>query len=153
MATRHLDSKYREQENERNAEAMATRRLDPVHRTQDQVGNTAQKRLAREQPGVLEKEALQRRERYDMGTKFDISSGIYFYHQRHHGCAYIHLSRSTRSTKKKCCMDGLLSSGSLKFDEELMMRHVLDEFPVFMRKAMYSLEFSQECTTCIKIYC
>ncbi len=38
-------------------------------------------------------------------------------------------------------------SGSLKFDEELMMRHVLDEFPIFTRKAIYSPEFSQECTT------
>jgi hypothetical protein len=28
-----------------------------------------------------------------------------------------------------------------------MMRHVLDEFPIFMRKATYSPEFSQECTT------
>jgi hypothetical protein len=35
MATRHLDSEYKEQENERNAKAMATRRLDSEYREQE----------------------------------------------------------------------------------------------------------------------
>jgi hypothetical protein len=60
---------------------MATRSLDPVYRIQELVGNTAQRILTREQPGVLENEALQKRDIYDMATKFDISIGTYLYHQ------------------------------------------------------------------------
>ncbi len=44
------------------------RHLDHVYRIQDQVGNTAQRRLTREQPGVLENKALGRRDIYDMAT-------------------------------------------------------------------------------------
>jgi hypothetical protein len=49
--------------------------------------------------------------------------------------------------KNKCCADGLLSSSSFKFDEELMMRYELDKFLAAMRKAIHSPDFFQECTT------
>ncbi len=91
MATRCLDPAYRtheqvanmeqrenvwtnperrKQENERNAEAMAIRHLDPVHRIKEKVADTAQRRLAREQLGVLVNKALERRDINDMATKF-----------------------------------------------------------------------------------
>ncbi len=53
-----------------------------------------------------------------------------------HGCGYIHLSNSTPGTRKKCCINGHLSSASDNFDEELMMGYVLDELPVFVRKVI-----------------
>jgi hypothetical protein len=55
-----------------------------------------------------------------------------------HGCGYIHLSTSTPGTRKKCCVNGRLSSASDNFDEELMMGYVLDKLPPFMRKAISS---------------
>ena len=48
-----------------------------------------------------------------------------------HGCGYIHLSNSTPGTRKKCCVNGCLSSASDNFEKELMMGYVLDELPGF----------------------
>jgi hypothetical protein len=73
MARRRLDSEYKVQENERNAEAMATSHLDHVYRIQEQVGNTTKRRLTREQPGVLENKALQRRDKYQVAHTYIIS--------------------------------------------------------------------------------
>jgi hypothetical protein len=50
-----------------------------------------------------------------------------------HSCGYIHLSNSTPGTRKKCCINGHLSSASDNFDEELMMGYVLDDLPSFVR--------------------
>jgi hypothetical protein len=54
------------------------------------------------------------------------------------GCGYIHLSSSTSGSRKKCCANGRLSSASDNFDEELMMDHELDEFPIFLRQIITS---------------
>jgi hypothetical protein len=78
-----------------------------------------------------------------MATKFDTSSHTDLYNQPcglwneecRHGCGYIHLSSSTSSTKKKCCVNGALFSVSHNFDEELKMRFGMDEMPLFMRMA------------------
>ncbi len=87
------------------------------NRAQEQVTNTAQRRLARKRPGVLENEALWWQEiMYQMVTKFYVSSGTYIHHQPckvrnvecQHGCGYTHLSSSTRSTRKKCCVDRIV---------------------------------------------
>jgi len=65
-----------------------------------------------------------------------------------HGCGYIHLSTSTPGTRKKCCLNGRLSSASDNFDEELMMGYVLDKLPPFVRKAISpSNQFSQRSST------
>ena len=65
-----------------------------------------------------------------------------------HGCGYIHLSTSTPGTRKKCCVNGRLSSASDNFDEELMMGYVLDKLPPFVRKAISSSnQFSQRSST------
>jgi hypothetical protein len=65
-----------------------------------------------------------------------------------HGCGYIHLSNSTPGTRKKCCVNGLLSSASDNFDEGLMMGYVLDELPVFVRQVISnSNKFSQKSST------
>jgi hypothetical protein len=64
----------------------------------------------------------------------------------HHGCEYIHLSSSTRSTKKKCCTNGALFSVSQNLDEELKMRFGMDEMPLFMRLATMRCKFCPDCT-------
>jgi hypothetical protein len=65
-----------------------------------------------------------------------------------HGCGYIHLSTSTPGTRKKCCVNGRLSSASDNFDEELMIGYVLDKLPPFVRKAIsLSNQFSQRSST------
>jgi hypothetical protein len=65
-----------------------------------------------------------------------------------HGCGYIHLSTSTPGTRKKCCVDGRLSSASDNFDEELMMEYVLDKLPPFVRNAISSSnQFSHRSST------
>ena len=65
-----------------------------------------------------------------------------------HGCGYIHLSNSTHGTRKKCCINGRLSSASDNFDVELMMGYVLDELPVFVRKVISNInKFSQKSST------
>jgi hypothetical protein len=48
-----------------------------------------------------------------------------------HGCGYIHLLNSTPGTRKKCCVNGQLSSASDNFEEGLMMGYVLDELPLY----------------------
>ncbi len=51
MATRRTTNQaYRMQENEKNAQAMATRRTDLSYRIPEQIADTNQRRLAREQP-------------------------------------------------------------------------------------------------------
>jgi len=65
-----------------------------------------------------------------------------------HGCGYIHLSNSTPGTRKKCCVNGRLSSASDNFEEELMMGYVLDDLPAFVRKVISSsTTFSQKSST------
>jgi hypothetical protein len=122
---------------------MATRRTDPANRILEQITDTNQRRLAREQPFF-----------YEMATKFDTSSCTYLYNQPcglwneecHHGSGYIHLSSSTSSTKKKCCANGALSSVSHNFDKELKMRFGMDEMPLFMKLATTRHKFCQDCT-------
>jgi hypothetical protein len=53
------------QENEKNAQAMATSCTNPAYRRQEQITDTNRRRLAREQPFF-----------YDMATKFDFKSHI-----------------------------------------------------------------------------
>jgi hypothetical protein len=55
-----------------------------------------------------------------------------------HSCGCIHLSNSTPGTRKKCCINGHISSASDNFDEELMMGYVLDELPSFVRIVILS---------------
>jgi len=65
-----------------------------------------------------------------------------------HGCGYNHLSTSTPGTRKKCCVNGHLSSARDNFDEELMMGYVLDKLPPFVRKTISSSnQFSQRSST------
>ncbi len=66
-----------------------------------------------------------------------------------HGCRYIHLSSSTPGTRKKCCVNGGLSSVSDNFDEDLMMDNVMYELPSFVRKIISSnsAKFSQKSST------
>ncbi len=145
MATRRTAPSYRMQENERNAQAMATSHTNPPFRRQEQIADTNQRRLAREQPFF-----------YYMATKFDTSSHTYLYNQPCglwkeeccHGCGYIHLLSSSSSTKKKCCANGALSSVScnLNFDKGLMIRFALDEMPLFMRMVTTTHKFCQDCT-------
>ena len=62
-----------------------------------------------------------------------------------HSCGYIHLSNSTPGTRKKCCINGRLSSASDNFEEDLMMGYVLDELPSFVRKVIsFGTTFSQK---------
>ncbi len=75
-------------------------------------------------------------------SAFKRENGKYLFHQPCglwnepcvHGCGYIHLSNLTPGTRKKCCVNGRLSSASDNFEEELMMGYVLDELPAFVRK-------------------
>jgi len=77
----------------------------------------------------------------------ECENGDYLFHQPCglwnepgvHGCGYIHLSNSTPGTRKKCCVNGRLSSASNNFEEELMMGYVLDELPAFVRKVISSI--------------
>jgi hypothetical protein len=48
MATRCTDPSYRMQENERNAQAMATSHTNPAHRRQEQISDTNHRRLTRQ---------------------------------------------------------------------------------------------------------
>jgi hypothetical protein len=92
---------------------------------------------------------------YQMTTKFDASSGTYLYHQPcgvwnvecRHGCGYTHLSSSTRSTRKTCCMDGLLSYHSPNVNKDATVKLDMEQLPVFMRLAIHSPNFHEECTT------
>ncbi len=126
------------------------------NKAHEQVANTARRRLTREQPGVLENEALWQQEiTYQMAKKFDVSNCTYLYHHScrvwnvecQHGCGYTHLSSSTRSTRKKCCVDCLLSSRSPNFNKDATVKLDMDQFSVFMRLAIHSPTFHEECTT------
>jgi hypothetical protein len=119
-----------------------TRHTNPAYNRQEQFLNTAQRRLAIEQQPFC----------YDMATKFNSSSVTSLYNQPcglwneecHHGCGNNHLSSSASSTRKKCGANGVLSSVSPNFDEELMMRFVLDEMPLFMRIVTSSCKLCQK---------
>ncbi len=146
----------RTQEQVANAERTQIARMNPENRAQEQVANTARRRLTKERPSVLENQALGRREiGYQMATKFDVLSGTYLYHQPceiwnvecQHGCGYPHLSSSTRSTWKKFCMDGLLSSCSCNFNKDVMVKLDMKQLPVFMRLSIHYPNFHEECTT------
>ena len=154
---------------EYETEQRAAARAEPGVREHE----TEQRAAAREVPGVQEHEtelraearqdpALRAREprqravawgkkTYEMACK--CVNGDYLFHQPCclwnepcvQGCGYIHLSNSTPGTRKKCCVNGRLSSASDNFDEDLMMGYVLDELPVFVRKVIStSNKFSQK---------
>ncbi len=158
-AWRHIactNLENRAQEQVANTAERKNSHMNLENRAQGKVANTAQRRLAREWPGVLENEALWQWEiTCQMVMKFDVSSGTFLYHQRcrvwnvecWHGCGYICLSSSTRSTRKKCCMDGLLSSHSPIFNKDAMVKCDMEQFSVFMRLAIHSPNFHEECTT------
>ncbi len=88
--------------------------------------------------------AAQGKKTHEMAYK--CVNGEYIFHQpcglwnepSVHGCGYIHLSSSTPGSRKKCCLNGRLSSASDNFDEELMMNYVLDELPSFVRTVISS---------------
>jgi len=52
-------------------------------------------------------------------------------------CGYIHLSNSTPGSRKKCCINGRLSSASANFEEDLMMEYVLGELSFFVKKSFH----------------
>ena len=158
MATRRTDEVYRAQENERSAQAMATRCTVPKYRVREQSADTNRRRLARHDPDYRthERTAQNNRRRlyhHEMATTYDASDGTYRFGQPcgvwnqecRHGCGYIHLSSSTSSTKKKCCANGVLSSVSENFNEELMMKVGLDELPFFLKRVLSDGSFRQDC--------
>jgi len=126
---------------------------------QEQPANTRQRAVARLDPEVRAREsrlwAVARGKMiHQMACTF--VNGEYLFHQPCglwkepcvHGCGYIHLSTSTPGTRKKCCINGRLSSASDNFDKELMMGYVLDKLPPFVRKAISSSnQFSQRSST------
>jgi hypothetical protein len=145
---------------EHETEQQAAARDEPGVREQEQSANTVSRAIARAEPGVREHETEQRaaarldpalraresrqravargKKTYAMACQF--KNGEYLFHQPCglwnepcvHGCGYIHLSNSTPGTRKKCCVNGLLSSVSDNFEEGLMMGYVLDELPAFV---------------------
>jgi len=137
--------------------------LDPEvreqRREQEQPVDTVRRAVARLDPEVRAREsrlwAVARGKMiHQMACTF--VNGEYLFHQPCglwnepcvHGCGYIHLSTSTPGTRKKCCVNGRLSSASDNFDEELMMGYVLDKLPPFVRKAISSSnQFSQRSST------
>jgi len=125
-----------EQEQPANTRQRAVARLDPEvreqRREQEQPANTRQQAVARLDPEVQARESRLRA--LASGKIFNqmactFVNGEYLFHQPCglwnepcvHGCSYIHLSTSTPGTRKKCCVNGRLSSASDNFDEELMM--------------------------------
>ncbi len=125
-----------------------------------------QRSAARDEPGVREHESLQRaiaredpamracesrqravaRGKETLAMACKCVHGDDLFHQPCglwnepcvYGCGYIHLSNSTPGTRKKCCINGRLSSASANFEEDLMMGYVLDELPLFVRKVISS---------------
>jgi hypothetical protein len=110
-----------------------------------QERESEQQAAAREDPAVQACDSIQRavaqgKKTHEMACK--CINGEYLFHKPCglwnepcvHGCGFIHLSNSTPGTRKKCCVNGRLSSASDNFDEELMMGYVLDELPSFVRK-------------------
>jgi hypothetical protein len=146
---------------EHESEQRAAPREEPGVREQEQSAETMRRAIAREDPGVLEHESEQRATaRLDQAVRARESrqravargknthemmckcvNGDYLFHHPCglwnepcvNGCGYIHLSNSTPWTRKKCCINGRLSSASDNFGEELMMGYVLDELPLFVR--------------------
>ncbi len=129
-------------------------------RSLEQSAKTEQRAVAREDPVVRARESAQRavarsEKTHQMACK--CINGEYILHQPCglwnepcvHGCGYIHLSNSTPGTRKKCCVNGRLSSVSDNFDEELMMDYGLDELPSFVRKdiSSNSANFLQKSST------
>ena len=159
MATRRTDPVYRAQENERNVQGMATRRTDPEYRVEEQSMDTNRRRLARDDPDYRTREGTAQNYRrrlyhHEMATIYDTSDGTYRFGQPcgvwnqecRHGCGYFHLSSATSSTKSKCCANGVLSSVSENFNEELMMKVGLDELPHFLKLVLSDFRFRQDCT-------
>ena len=129
-------------------------------REQEQPVDTVRRAVARLDPSVRARgESRQRaaawgKKTYPMACQF--VNGEYLFHQPCglwnepcvHSCGYIHLSNSTPGTRKKCCVNGHLSSASDNFEEDLMMGYVLDELPAFVRKVISnSNKFSQKTST------
>ena len=149
----------REQEQPADTVRRGVAREEPGVREQEQSANTQQRAVARLDPAVRAHESRQRavargKITYPMACKYE--NGEYLFHQPCglwnkpcvHSCGYIHLSNSTPGTRKKCCVNGRLSSASDNFEEELMMGYVLDELPVFVRKVISnSNKFSQKSST------
>ena len=92
---------------------------------------TEQWAVARLDPAVRARESRQRavargKKTYPMVCT--CKNGEYLFHQPCglwnepcvHGCGYIHLSNSTPGTRKKCCVNGQLSSASDNFEEGLI---------------------------------
>ncbi len=86
-------------------------------------GESALRAAAREDPAVRARESRQRaaaqgKKTREMACK--CINGEYIFHQPCglwnepcvHGCGYIHLSSSTPGSRKKCCLNGRLSSVS-----------------------------------------
>jgi hypothetical protein len=137
----------REQEQPVDTVRQAVAREEPGVQEQEQPGDTVRRAVARLDPEVRARESRQRavargKTTHPMACK--CVNGEYLFHQPCglwsepcvHGCGYIHLSNSTPGTRKKCCVNGLLSSASDNFDEDLMMGYVLDELSVFVRKVI-----------------
>ena len=128
-------------------------------REQEQPVDTVRRAVARLDPEVRARESRLRavaRGKIIHQMACEFINGEYLFHQPCglwnepcvHGCGYIHLSTSTPGTRKKCCVNGRLSSASDNFEEELMMGYVLDELPVFVRKVISSSPtFSQKSST------
>jgi hypothetical protein len=146
-----VQEQRREQEQPANTRQRAATREElgvrEQRQEQEQPVDTVRQAVARLDPEVR---ALESRLRavargkmiHQMACTF--VNGEYLFHQPCglwnepcvHGCGYIHLSTSTPGTRKKCCVNGCLSSASDNFDEELMMGYVLDKLPPFVRKAI-----------------
>jgi len=137
-----------EQEQPANAQPRALASEEPgvrdQLREQEQPVDTVRRAVAREDPEVRACESRLRavargKMIHQMACTF--VNGEYLFHQPCglwnepcvHGCGYIHLSTSTPGTRKKCCVNGHLSSASDNFDEELMMGYVLDKLAPFVR--------------------
>jgi hypothetical protein len=159
MATSRTVPEYRVQEQSMDTNRRRLARTVPEYRVQEQSVNTNRRRLARDDPDYRTRERTAKNNRrrlyhHEMATTYDTSDGTYRFGQPcgvwnqecRHGCGYIHLSSSTSSTKKKCCANGVLSSVSENFNEELMMKVGLDELPYFLKRVLSDCSFRQDCT-------
>ncbi len=128
---------------EHESEQRAAAREETGVREHEQSAITVRRAIASDEPGVREHESEQQAEAREgpavrtresrqravaRGKKTHVMvckcvNGEYLFH----GCGYIHLSNSTPGTRKKCCVNGRLSSASHNFDEELMMGYLLDD--------------------------
>ena len=158
-----VQEQRREQEQPASTVRRAVARQEPgvqeQRREQEQPADTVRRAVARQDPAVRARESRQRavaqgKKIYLMACKY--IDGDYLFHRPCglwnepcvHGCGYIHLSNSSPGTRKKCCVNGRLSSASENFDEGLMLGYVLDELPAFVRKVISnSNKFSQKSST------